>query len=462
MKNLINYKGKNIKYGRYLFNKCLPENYPLVDEHIDKTRLFEILNSIALNYPPETTMKTLDNIKELGFKVSTEHGFTLSMDDLYDKKFDKHLEKIKPENDINTNLDIIKNNKSINKIIKSKPYYNYISSGARGSFDQMSQLVVSRGYVSNSNNEILPNLIKSNLVKGLNPEEYFYSSWGTRKGLLDTANQTALSGHFTRQLIYNSVSTVLGDEDDCGTDEYLTLDVSIRNSDGELDENKTEKYARTLIWRYIVAGKDNKLYLVTTENYKALMGKKIKVRSPIYCNSKHICKKCYGNLSNILHSDQIGIIAAQTLGERTTQLTLRSFHVSGNVKGIHESGKNDDIISGMGLVNKICHVSDPQFKDYTPEQMVSRLITIFIDYGIINSIHFEIILTSMMWYKDELWRTMKNRNNYPYTWESILQTPNKQSWILGLAFSRLQNRLLDGLIKNKVDVPSSISNIFRY
>lgn len=458
----INYKGKTISYGRKLFNECLPEDYPLIDEVVDKKRLIEILNDIVLNYPPNISIETLDKVKELGFTVSTEVGNTLSFDELYDEKLMKFSDSLKDEDGVQNNMKKINNDKNINSIIQSKPCYNFIKSGARGSVEQLRQLILSRGYIADMNNKIIPKIVKSSLIKGLTPDEFFMSSYGSRKGLMDTAVSTSASGYLTRQLIYSTVNTELDTElDDCGTQDCLELLIYVKDKDGKLDENATDKLAKSLIWRYISVNGD-KPYLITKNNYKALIGRKIKLRSPIFCKGKHICKTCYGNLHKILHSNQIGIIATQAIGERSTQMVLRSFHTSGGVSNTNEDESNKDIISGISVLNKLLHRPFEVLKTNDVREFVIKFHSLFSDYGSINMVHFETIISSIMFTDDgRKWRTLKNRNNFPYKFESILKTPTLNSWLLGVCFSRLKSKLLDGMVDKRVDIPNSISKLFR-
>ncbi len=445
---------KNVKMseGRKLFNECLPAEYEVLNNSIGKTELVRILNDIALNYDAETTMNVLDKIKELGFSLSTQHGYTLGIDDLYHQEFVTFAESLKDGETIE-NLKRINEDKAIHDKIKSLPFYTYIESGARGSIDQVKQLIVSRGYVADANNKIKHNLIRSSLVHGLTEEEYFNSCWGARKGLLDTALSTGTSGYLTRQLIYSTVNMESGELLDCGTTEYLRITIPS-------NEKEAEDLLKTVLWRYYV--EDNKLHLITTQNYKTLFGKTLDLRSPIYCRGDKICKKCYGNLHKLLHSDQIGIIATQAIGERTTQLVLRTFHIGGVVQGDAVDEENKDIISGMTVVNKLFHNPNEIDGVNSPVDLVIKLQNVFGEYGGIHLVHYEVIVSSMMWTTGRLWRTLKNRSTLDYNWVSILQIPSKSSWLLGCAFSRLKSKVIDGLVNARVDTPSSISKLFRY
>ena len=442
---IVEFKGHKLKVGRYLFNKCLPEDYPIIDKCIDGKLLSKILNDVAMRYPPKIVINTLDNIKNLGFTQSTIRGYTLGIDDLYSKELMDIADNL--TGDMKEDMKIL-NSKKVMDILKTFSFRDYIESGARGSWDQIKQLVLSRGYVSDSKGKIRPNLIRGNLLKGLNQEEFFNSCWGARKGLLDTALSTGVSGYLTRQLIYSCVFVELDNQlDDCGSTDYMRIFI------------EDHDMAKSVLWRYFKV--DNRLIKITTSNYKNIIGKTINLRTPIYCKSKKICKKCYGDLHKILHSDQIGIIATQAIGEITTQLVLRTFHLSGVAKSKAESEDQDDIISGLGVANKLFHKPESVVDINNPSDLVNATYKVFNEYKKIHMIHYEIIISAMMWVGNTQWRLTENRDDNKYEWVSILQIPSRASWLLGVAFSNLKAKLLDGLINGKSDNCNALSRLFR-
>jgi DNA-directed RNA polymerase subunit beta' len=189
------------------------------------------------------------------------------------------------------------------------------------------QLVLTRGFVSNFEGEILSTPIKSSLIEGLTEEEFFYSTYGARKGLLDVALNTGTSGYLSRKLIFACANLQLDPTlDDCGTTDFLEVRVT------------TQRKARMLIRRYMKTG--DSLTLIDKHNFLSLIGKTVEIRSPILCQSDKICRKCYGDLYKTINTKFIGIIAAQTLGERSTQLVLRTFHTSGSAKIKGEQKEN--------------------------------------------------------------------------------------------------------------------------
>jgi len=391
-------------------------------------------------------MKVLDNIKVLGFTHSTLHGYTLAINDLYSEELMQIAESL--TGNVKEDMEKLSSEKVMG-ILHSFSFADYIKSGARGSWEQIKQLVLARGYVSDSKGRIRPNVIKGNLVKGLTQREFFDSCYGSRKGLLDTALSTGDSGYLTRQLIYSCISVELGkDADDCGTTEGLEYFV------------KDSKMAKSLLWRNFE--RDGSWHKITTSNYKDLVGLTIKVRSPIFCKSPKICKKCYGDLYKILHSDQIGVMAAQAIGEITVQLVLRTFHLSGVAKiNEKDSQKQDDIISGIGLANKLFHKPQDTIEIEKPEDLVNAVYNVFSEYRGIHSIHYEIIVSAMMWVGNNPWRLVEDRDNEKIEWVSILQIPTRSSWLLGCAFSNLKAKMLEGLLQNRTDNCTSLSRLFK-
>jgi len=443
--NMVEFKNEKLSFGKFLFNKCLPTDYRVIKDVLNKRKLTDILNDIALKYPSNIVIDTLDKVKSLGFAQSTVNGYTLSIDDLHSEELEEIADSL--VGDIEIDMKMMSSDKVMNKL-KEFSFADYIDSGARGSWEQMKQLVLSRGYVSDVGGKIRPELIRSSLVRGLTQKEFFNSCWGARKGLLDTALSTGTSGYLTRQLIYSCISSELDLEvDDCGTDDYMEIFV------------KDKKMVKSILWRYYL--NDGVITKITTQNYDSLIGKFIKLRSPIYCKSKKICKKCYGDLYRILHSDKVGFIAAQAIGEVAVQLVLRTFHLSGVAQASDQFENQEDIISGMNIANKLFHKPEDIAKIDKPVDLVNSIYNVFSEYKGIHMIHYEIIVQSMMWCGNKIWR-LSSRNPGDYEWVSILKIPSKSSWLLGAAFSNLKSKIIEGLVNNREDTPSSLSNLFRF
>lgn len=469
----VEYKGSKITEGRYLFNKCLPDDYPLVDKPVGKAELYKIFDEISFRFPPKVVMNVMDSIKNIGFEVSTKRGFTLSISDIYIPEIISLRDNL--TGDIQKDLDYMKNNELLSKI-DSVPVSIFVRSGARGSMEQLRQLVFCRGYVANSKNYVRENLIVNSFSSGLDPDEFFESCFGTRKGLLDTALSTGDSGYLTRQLIYSSCFLELSDNiEDCGSEDYLKVNV------------RDESFASLLIGRYYYDEKENRLKCISFDNFNELVGKVIKLRSPIYCKSYKICNVCYGNYYYIMHSNQIGIIATQAIGERATQLVLRTFHISGAVQDFskdREVSKNQDIITGMKIAKAIFHNPyslfvaskikeggdkeklmkslNKRMEGGDPSILVEMLYNIFSKFGKVNLVHFEVIVSSIMWSGDRLWRLIPNRSQVPYQYVSIMKVPSKVSWLLGMAFSHLNKGIINGILGKGYIEGTSLTELFTY
>lgn len=302
----IEYLSFKTTFGRMeLFKKVIPEEYQtkelfkLFNTTLDKQKIHNLIEVLEKKLPTNTWLEVVDKLCRIGF--SNSHA-TLSIQDFI----------VDPDKE-----------EPINNATKM------ITSGARGSWDQYKQIAISKGFISDVTGRVIPKEIKSSLIKGLSPEEYFITCYGGRKGLIDTADNTAKSGYLTRKLVY-----LLSP---------LMLDTKVKDCHKELGNTKyfnfyvrDEKVAKSLIGRYMNGG------LITEDNYKDIIEKTIELRSPIACTADGICKKCYGELYKIHKSKNIGIISAQSLGERTTQLTLRTKHISGSTD--HNFGELSDFI----------------------------------------------------------------------------------------------------------------------
>jgi DNA-directed RNA polymerase subunit beta' len=435
----IKYRGKEILIGRAEFNSQLPKDYPVVDDTLRKKELMTILNDIKDKYEKEEVVDTLDNIKKIGFKYATLYGSTMSLKDFPIEGAEQIKSDIYAHDKIRNQLAAFSDPSLISEL-KSKFKYSYmIESGARGSWDQVKQLILSRGFISNFDGEILPHPIKNSLVDGLTQEEFFFSTYGCRKGLLDVALNTGTSGYLSRKLIFTCANLQIDkDLEDCGTEDLLEVDV------------KTERKAHMLVNRWCLNENDSTLYKITEDNYKNIVGKIIFIRSPILCKSPKICLKCYGDLYKNLNSRFIGIIAAQTLGERGTQLVLRTFHTSGSavIKGEEEgdektddsSMRQKDIIGDLASVADLLH----KFKNKTHTMIVDQLFKVY-DKDI-HHVHFECVVAQLMWKNYKKWRLIEGREKLSPNFYSIQSVPNQESWILAMAFSNPKRSILQGIL----------------
>jgi DNA-directed RNA polymerase subunit beta' len=446
--DLVECKGELISKGRRSFNNCLPSDYQLINEIVDKKKLLQILNDVVENYNVEIVKNTLDNIKRVGFKYSTLLGVTLSLDSFIIKNALEIRDNLYSEEENSTiisQLDKVSSKDTENFLRKNFNYAYMIESGSRGSWDQVRQIVLTRGFISNFEGIILDTPIKHSLVDGLTPEEFFTSTYGSRKGLLDVALNTGRSGYLSRKLIFSSVNLQIDPVlDDCGTTDTLSVFV------------KNERKAKSLINRYIIT--NGELEKITKDNYKNYINKTIQLRSPIFCKSNKICHKCYGDLYKSLNSSFIGIIAAQTLGEASTQLTLRTFHTSGvAVTKQTDDNSSSDSMKQMDIINDLSRASEifHRFGNKTPSEIIEDLFEV---YGISRSIyhvHYECIVSQLMWVGRKKWRLMKDREKHSPEFHSIQSVPAYESWLLGLAFSNPRQNIINSMLK-----PDSYSGIF--
>ncbi len=417
------YKLSMTSKGREYIAKALGLDVEDIPVGLNAKQLNKFLQKQA---PKDYTV--FDKIKELGFKYTLVNPGTMSIHDF-------ETQNLKLTGDRDKDYQIL--SQAEERIKNSFSMADVIDSGARASWDQAKQLLAARGYVSNFFGQIVPYPISSSFADGLTPDQFFVSSYGTRKGLLDVAENTAESGYLTRRLVYSAISAYLDSGvDDCGTKRTLPVDI--------IDEN----HAKTFIFRYYydtdpLEDENAILKNVTEDNYKDLVGKKIYLRSPITCATPGICKVCYGDLHKHLNSKYIGVIASQSLGERSTQLVLRTFHTSGVAQG-KTLDKQEDIISALqhveNLIDKKIQVTDlQQISDVT-----YQLYDLFKDYGYIHHVHFEVINAQKHRLENgKRWRTsgLPIKNSYLF---SLRQIPATESWFLGIIFSNIRN-LVNGV-----------------
>jgi DNA-directed RNA polymerase subunit beta' len=416
------------------FNSMLPDGFRTVTDTVDEKHLIQILDEVRINHPDQI-VEILDEVKKMGFYYATLSGCTLSLDDFLmedAKKIKKYI--YDTDGDI---YESLKRSSSdhVTKFLKENfKYADLIDSGARGSWDQARQLCLSRGFISNFKGEIHDKPIKNNLTDGLTQNEFFDSTYGCRKGLLDTALNTGTSGYLSRKLIFTCANLQLSDTvEDCGTTDFLEVKVT------------NEKKASCLINRLIENG--DELKLITRENYKEIVGETVKVRSPIYCLDNKVCRTCYGESYKTLNSSFIGIIAAQTLGEKSTQLVLRTFHTSGSAiikdsTADKKDMKQEDIIGDLSAVSTMLH----KFKDTTCESLVHDLFEVY-DRNVFQ-VHYECVVAQLMWVGMKKWRLHPDRRKYQPKFHSIQSVPDQESWLLAMAFSNPRKSILHGIINS--------------
>jgi len=382
--------------GRFIFNEHIPQDLGFVDRSVDKYSLEidtlvdkKVLGTIVekcyIKHGNTVTAAVLDEIKELGFKYSTKGAITISMEDvIVPKEKEELISKAEEEVDKfekSYRRGLISDEERYEKVIeiwnktteevtealmKSLDRMNNIfimaHSGARGSKNQIRQLAGMRGLMASATGKTVEIPIKSNFREGLDVLEFFVSTHGSRKGLADTALRTADSGYLTRRLVDVSQDVIVREED-CGTEEYI---VARAFMDGkEVIEDLNDR----IIGRYcaedvinpetgeIIVNKGEMIMEDHAEKIEKAGIKEVKVRSVLCCRTRHgVCARCYGrNLATgdpVNVGEAVGTIAAQSIGEPGTQLTMRTFH-TGGVAG-------NDITQGLPRVEELFEARKPK------------------------------------------------------------------------------------------------------
>ena len=390
--------------GRVIFNSILPEGMPFYNYTLDLKGISKIIQDCYKLLGRGKTIILLDDIKETGFKACTKSGLSFAITDIkIPAKKPEIIDKTQEEIERIQKLyrkGIITEGERYNQIIDmwtyageriaeemlselkndvrdGKPYLNPVylmsASGARGSSQQLRQLAGMRGLMAKPSGKIIETPIKANFREGLGVLEYFSSTHGARKGLADTALKTADSGYLTRKLADVAQNVVITAQD-CGTTNGITKSVVYRGEKVEVPLSKaiTGRVARNNIVDLVkdeVIVKENEL--ITEEKAKrieALGYEKIKVRSALTCElSLGLCVKCYGmDLSRgklVEEGMAVGIIAAQSIGEPGTQLTMKTFHIGGTATRSVEESEVKAKRAGIIKYNNLVVVKNPQRKN---------------------------------------------------------------------------------------------------
>src|SRR6187455_2654213 len=382
--------------GRILFNEVLPQTMPYFNYELDKKGIQDVINRCHRLCGKEYTLRLLDDLKATGFKYATRAGISFSKDDMTippekDKIVKETQEKVE-KIEKNYQRGALTPGERYNQVIdewthcrervteammaelrvdtrNNKPFLNpirlMVDSGARGGIEQIRQLAGMRGLMAKPTGEIIETPIKSNFREGLTVLEYFSSTHGARKGLADTALKTADAGYLTRKLVDVCQSVVVASQD-CGTLNGVTKGVVYRGEKVEvsLAQSITGRVSRDNITDIVtdeVIVKENEL--ISDESAKKIESlgfTKIRVRSGLTCEAwTGICANCYGmDLSQgriVEEGSAVGIIAAQSIGEPGTQLTMRTFHIGGvAVKTAEESKIFSKTKGTVKLVNIKC------------------------------------------------------------------------------------------------------------
>ncbi len=401
--------------GRVLFNMVVPEEAGYVNEVLNKKSLRDIIGKILAVTDVPTTSEFLDKIKTMGYDFAFKGGLSFSLGDIIipDEKNDMIADANQEVDGImmNYNMGLITNNERYNQVIDVwtstnamltelamkriredqqgfNSVYMMLDSGARGSKEQIRQLTGMRGLMAKpkkstaGGGEIIENPILSNFKEGLSILEYFISTHGARKGLADTALKTADAGYLTRRLVDVSQDVIVNIED-CGTLRGIEVEALKKN----------EEVVETLGERILGRVSLHDLYDPLTEDLILTAGQEImeadvkkiqvspiervEVRSALTCEAeKGICAKCYGrNLATnkmVQRGEAVGVIAAQSIGEPGTQLTLRTFHVGGIAGNISEESKLEAKFDGVAEIDDLRTVKGENSEGKIADIVISR------------------------------------------------------------------------------------------
>jgi len=372
--------------GRIIFNSVLPDDYPFINKEMNKKELSALIADIFSKYGESVISRILDDIKDLGFRYATRFGATIGLDDIKipddkeqilaeaEKRVENihemyrtgHLTNAERYNMIINEWTQVNNriSEALFKLLKEdnggfNSIFIMADSGARGSQQQIKQLAGMRGLMAKPSGEIIEVPIKSNFKQGLNVLEYFISTHGARKGLADTALKTADAGYLTRRLV-DIAQDVVVTEHDCHTINGLTIN-AIKEGD-EIIERLSDRIVGRTVLDDVAHPKTGEMIVPANGEINPEIAEQIercgievvKIRSVLTCEARHgVCIKCYGlNLATnypVELGEAVGIIAAQSIGQPGTQLTMRTFHIGGIAAG---QIKEDPIALGYDAIIK--------------------------------------------------------------------------------------------------------------
>jgi DNA-directed RNA polymerase subunit beta' len=384
--------------GRVLFNENVeqtlrdylgeaydPAGYEFVSHELKKGEIKALVAEYVDRYPTELVSRLLDTLKRVGFHTATRAGISIGKNDIVvpDQKSEilKNYENLVDEIEEQWDQGFISDDERLERVItlwteaknevedamkanlwKLNPIYMMANSGARGNYSQITQLAGMRGLMTNTKGEIIDEPVKSNFMEGLSVLEYFTSTHGARKGQADTALRTADSGYLTRRLVDVAQDVVINEED-CGTDDYVELPLYLEGGRGDANDSVAARYlARDLVnpeTGEVVAEAGTDITLRHLASWRENLPREtlVPLRTPSKCESPQgVCQRCYGRALSTYRpvdvGEAVGIIAAQSIGEPGTQLTMRTFH-TGGIAG-------EDITAGLPRVVELFEARHPK------------------------------------------------------------------------------------------------------
>ncbi len=384
--------------GRVLFNENIEQtlrdylgdsydaaSYTYINEVLKKGEIKDLVSDYVDRYPTELVSKLLDTLKRIGFHTATRAGISVGKNDIVVPEQKEGImiryQDMVDEVEDQWNQGFISDDESLERTIslwteakneveqamkdnlyRLNPIFMMANSGARGNYSQITQLAGMRGLMTNTKGEIIPEPVKSNFMEGLSVLEYFTSTHGARKGQADTALRTADSGYLTRRLVDVSQDVVVNGED-CGSEGYIEIPLYLDGGRGDANDSVAARYlARDLVnpeTGEVVAeaGTDITRKLLDIWREELPRETMVPVRTPSKCENAHgVCQACYGRALSTYRpvdvGEAVGIIAAQSIGEPGTQLTMRTFH-TGGIAG-------EDITAGLPRVVELFEARHPK------------------------------------------------------------------------------------------------------
>ncbi len=371
--------------GRLLFNDMLPPDYPFINKEIDRKKLSAIIDDLIISHGLDKIPAILDGIKTFGFKYATHSGTTWGIDDVVIPvgkkdviaKAKAHSEEVMgqyneglltDEERIRKNIEIWHKAKNdVEKLIPGSldrmgSVYDMVNSGARGSYSQITQMAGMKGLIASTSGETIEFPILSCSKEGLTPIEYFITTHGSRKGLTDTALNTAKAGYLTRKL-FVVAQDVMVNEDDCGTKDSIIIK---RQTASGINIPLSKNIRGRVLSEDLIGDKGDVLFkknhlLTKLEAMKVEETgvTEVHVRSPLSCKSvRGVCAQCYGvdlGRNKLVElGEAVGTVAGQAIGEPGTQLTMRTFHAGGT------ASVGGDITQGLPRVEEIFEKRRPK------------------------------------------------------------------------------------------------------
>jgi DNA-directed RNA polymerase subunit beta' len=384
----VRWRGEIIEttVGRCLFNEVVPEPLRFVNQELKKKEITALVARCYNTLGNEATVQFLDELKDLGFRYATLSGLSIGIDDMHiPSSKERHIAEARRQvNEVEQQYQdgVITNGERYNKVVdiwahtteliaedmfreleggaaggEFNPIYMMADSGARGSRQQIRQLAGMRGLMAKPSGEIIETPITSNFREGLTVLEYFTSTHGARKGLADTALKTADSGYLTRRLV-DVAQDVIVSEYDCGTVKYIEATPLVEGGDiiQSLRDRVIGRVAaediRDPLTGEIIVQANTEITEELAQKIEDAGIERVRIRSALICETKRgVCVMCYGrNLGTgrlVELGEAVGIIAAQSIGEPGTQLTMRTFHIGGTASRVVEASKHEAKIGGV-------------------------------------------------------------------------------------------------------------------